>query len=319
MPWRLIRTYADSVVHHAGQAVLGGAKLIHDRIGHRNIQSFQQTVKRLETESVSSRGFERVLMLRRWLKSLKQAEDYIIGLAKNEEGLDETVVFYQHTDQRDEHVTFLAVFLHSEALEGVAISMIHEEPNDEEAALLLEIFGYCLMGGKNVHLSMLTGIRDLAGVFLCYRDEVLMKREELLQFAQSSIKGLKISPEQSRLDAEIASMKTEILKEIKIPARETHDDSSEEADAARTRALKEALLRVKHYSNLKALFLERKDLRHGDSPQVHAQKLDKLKILTQSLAHSSSQAQKRIEDQRFFDSAFLYGRVLMENGTILIA
>ncbi|KAL8152656.1 hypothetical protein V2J09_010416 [Rumex salicifolius] len=88
------------------------------------------------------------------------------------------------------------------------------------------------------------------------------------------------------------------MKEITIPSREAHHISSEELDAARTQALKEALLRVRHYSKLKALLLQRKDLHHGDSPEVHAQKLDKLNVLSQSLAHSTSQAQKRVEDHR---------------------
>ncbi|KAL8152657.1 hypothetical protein V2J09_010417 [Rumex salicifolius] len=167
MSWSLIRTYADSVVH-------GGAKLF--QMGNRHIQSFQQTVKRLETLAVSSRGKDRVIVLRRWLRSLKQAEAYTRGLAYDEHKRNETDETEEPTmdiDQTGEPVTFHVVFLHSQALESIAVSMIHEEPNDEEAALILEIFGHCLTGGKEVHYATLSSIKDLAGVFSCYSEELL--------------------------------------------------------------------------------------------------------------------------------------------------
>ena len=71
---RTVRNYADTVVLHASNAVAGGAKIIQDRIVARNMQSFRNTVKRLEELSVSCRGIERVQLLRRWLVALKEVE-----------------------------------------------------------------------------------------------------------------------------------------------------------------------------------------------------------------------------------------------------
>lgn len=42
--------------------------------GTRNVKSFSLEVKRLEEVSVSSRGDERVQLLRRWLVSLREVE-----------------------------------------------------------------------------------------------------------------------------------------------------------------------------------------------------------------------------------------------------
>lgn len=101
---RTVRSYADTVVQTAGNAVTEGAKIITDRIvnfqfyiynchfefffffnwtlvpkkkklqGARNFNNFRQTAKRLEEVSVSCRGIERVQLLRRWLVALKEVE-----------------------------------------------------------------------------------------------------------------------------------------------------------------------------------------------------------------------------------------------------
>ncbi|KAL8129782.1 hypothetical protein V2J09_018937 [Rumex salicifolius] len=307
-----IRDYADSVVQQAGQAVVVGSKLFQPHTDIENLQSFQHTVKRLEELAVSSTGEERVAMLRRWLDSIREVEAAKNSLVdaddrneEAEESMQPNLVLYQDTDHGGEPLTFLDVFLHSEALEGIGLSMILEAPNDEETVLVLEIFGHCLMGGMKVHQAILSSIQDLAKVFSCYQDEALMRRDELLRFARSSISGLKINANQARIDVEVTSLKTELMKEIKIPSYEDHEKSSQELDAVRAQAVKEALSQVRLYSKLKALLLQKKDEHHGDSPQAHDEKVDKLKILQQSLTNTTSKIEKRIENNRSFESAFL--------------
>lgn len=208
---RYVRDYADTVVQHAGQAVAGGARIFQDRIGTRNLKSYKQTIKGLEEISVSCRGIERVQLLRRWLVALKEIErisgDSLDEKPTSSEPQDYNeskdspkrppLVLYYDSDMV-EPVNFQDVFLHSQALEGMILSMILEKPDEEEVTLLLEIFGLCLTGGKEVHNAIMRNIQELARAFVCYQDEVLVKREELLQFAQSAISGLKLNADIAR-------------------------------------------------------------------------------------------------------------------------
>ncbi|BFG36098.1 hypothetical protein CerSpe_223710 [Prunus speciosa] len=328
---RTVRNYADSVVLHAGNAVAGGARLLlPERIGPRNLQSFRHTVKRLEEVSVSCRGVERVQLLRRWLVALKEIERLpTLYNVNNEKSPDDqlnfddtmespkipTLVYYIDSDMGDEPKTFRDVFLHSQALEGITLSMILEEPNEEEVSLLLEIYRLCLTGGKEVHNVVMSSVQNLAAALSYYQDEVLIKREELLQFAQGAIAGLKINADLARIDAEACSIREELDKVMahQKPLSEGCEKSSEKERDATIENLKEALVEIQLCSRLEDLLLKKKSLSNGDSPEMHCEKVEKLKVFSESLANSTSQAEKRILDHRFQKEEALNFRVAKAN------
>ncbi|KAH0930435.1 hypothetical protein HID58_016162 [Brassica napus] len=266
---RTVRNYADSVVLTAGNAVSEGAKLIHDRIGSRNVKSFSLEVKRLEEVSVSSRGGERVQLLRRWLVSLREVERMSLD---------------QIQPSSEEAKDFTAIL---------------EAPNEEEVQMLLELFGLSLSGEKEVHEEVIQNVKDLAAVFSKYKDEVLAKREELLYYVQDAIGGLKISADLARIDTEAQALMEKLDKtKVKVLEKTSNGESSKTAgtSAASTEALREILEQVRTFSKLEALLLKKKSLRNGDSPQHHSEKVDKLKVLSESLLNSTSKEEKRIVD-----------------------
>ncbi|XP_022972569.1 uncharacterized protein LOC111471120 isoform X2 [Cucurbita maxima] len=309
---RTVRNYAGSVAYHAGNAVVGGAKIIQDRIG-RNMQGFKQAVKRLEEISVSSRGPERVQLLRRWLVTLKEVDRLSSGPVEggknsptdqlNDENKDSpkrpALVYYLDPDMGSELRTFRDVFLTSQALEGITLSMILEEPNDEEESLLLEIYGLCLSGGKEVRQAVMTSVHTLAKAFSEYQDEVLVKRDELLQYVQDAISGLKINADFDRIDAKACSVKEKLdeKQEELTPSSGDHDNTFDNGSTT-SKILPEILSRVQLCSKLEELLVKKKLFNDGNSAQLHAEKVEKLRILSESLANSTLKAERRTVDHR---------------------
>ncbi|XP_010669792.2 uncharacterized protein LOC104886935 isoform X1 [Beta vulgaris subsp. vulgaris] len=328
---RTVKNYADSVVQHAGQAVAEGAKLLQDRIGVRNHKSFKNAVKRLEEVSISCRGPERVQLLRRWLILLKEidklsgdlTEDTVTTLEQHLASDDtkenprkpSSVLFYDSDDQ-SEPMNFRDVFLHSQALEGITLSMILEAPSEEEVSLLLEMFGLCLTGGKEVHHAVVSSIQDLAQVFSSYEDEVLVKREELLQFAQGAISGLKINAELMRVDNQASNLRKridEMRNPLEVSGVGLQQPPVTNSTSATIEGLKQALAQIRLCSTLERLLLRKQSLYNGDTPEIHAQKVDKLKVLCESLANSSTKSEKRISDTRSQKEEALKFRVSKES------
>ncbi|XP_044509082.1 uncharacterized protein LOC123227974 isoform X2 [Mangifera indica] len=321
---RTVRSYADSVVQQAGQAVAEGAKILQDRIGARSFRSVKQTIRRLEEAAISCRGPERVILLRRWLVVLKEVEKSSGSVSEDKEKVHEphgtdqgkesprksAMLLYYDSDVGGEPLNFRDVFLHSQALEVITLSMILEAPSDEEISLLLELFGLCLTGGKEVHNAITSSIQDLATALSSYQEEVLVKREELLQFAQGAISGLKINADIMRIDAEASDLKKKLdrLNASLKPSNEALEQAS--TTMTTIEALKEALAQVRACSRLEGLLLQKKMLSNGDSAEIHAQKVEKLKVLSESLANSIVKAEKRISDHRVQKEEALKVRVV---------
>ncbi|KAI5682223.1 hypothetical protein M9H77_03451 [Catharanthus roseus] len=255
-------------------------------------------------------------MLRRWLVALKEIERFY-GTAVDQVAAERSaerahtsidskdspkrpiMVLYYDPDLSTEPMNFRDVFLHSQALEGVTLSMILEVPEEEEVSLLLEIFGICLTGGREVHAAIVKSIQSLAKVFLSYEDEVLAKREELLQCAQNAIAGLKVNAEMLRIDSEVSNIRQrldEMTSRLALPGDEK---LSGDGSPSATEGLKVAFKEIQLCSRLEALLLRKKILNNGDSSEIHAKKVDKLKVLSESLANSVWKAEKRISDNRF--------------------
>ncbi|KAH0640985.1 hypothetical protein KY285_037571 [Solanum tuberosum] len=326
---RNLRYYADSVVQQASNAVSGGAKLFLDRSGSRSFQNFKQAVKTLEELSVSCRGVERVQLLRRWLVALKEIErlslplpvsehvsspksiDYIYTTDDDRNSPREPIlVLYYDPDLGGEPLNFRDVFLSSQALEGMILSMILEAPDTEEVSLLKEIFGLCLTGGKEVREATMSSIKVLAKAFSSYKEEVLANKEELLLHAQGAIAGLKINADIMRIDSEVSNIHQKLDKVIlQLPSSKHEKDSSSVATNATSQALKEALSQLQFLSKMEALLLQKKALLGRDVPESQSKRVFKLKVLSESLSSSTSKTEDRISENRIQKEGALKFRI----------
>ncbi|XP_039145167.1 nucleoporin nup211-like isoform X3 [Dioscorea cayenensis subsp. rotundata] len=161
-------------------------------------------------------------------------------------------------------------------------------------------YSWRYLGGKEVQSTVIGSIRNLAKAFSHYQDEVLVKREELLQYAQSAISGLKLNPEITRIDAEASELWKSVnkMKGLQESSSNGLDMTSRDTALPTVEALKNALAEIQLCSRLEMLLLKKQSIKNGDSAESHSQKVHKLKILAESLANSSTKAEMRIVDQR---------------------
>ncbi|KAK9127177.1 hypothetical protein Syun_015974 [Stephania yunnanensis] len=371
---RAVRSYADTVVHHAGQAVAEGAKILQDRMIGRNFKSFKHTVRRLEEVSVSCRGEERTQLLRRWLVALKEIERLSAASSDgSEQVLEQTPGSDESKDTTARPSLILVIMpspfvfiycgigVHSNAEKNNVLLKILEAPGEEEVSILLEIFGLCLTGGKEVHNAIVSSVQDLAKAFSTYQDEVLV-----LISALQAVSDFKFLTDAESL---IVQKKLDEMREKHTLTSEEHE---EKPNISTVEALKVALAEVRLCSRLEALLLQKKSLFAGDSPDIRSQKpkqnemiplldhcsmlgqlaqyngglyaafgkdeslhvttyhslfavvllylttrffsdpqIDKLKVLSQSLASSMSKAEKRISDHRVLH---VLGKMLSSDG-----
>lgn len=273
------------------------------------------TAKRLEEAALSYRGEERVQLLGRWLVALKETHRAVAAMREPQRADDPNQALpvldlYVDYESGAEPMNFLHVFLYSQALECVILSMILEAPT-EEVSLLSEIFGMCLSGGKDVHNAILSSIQDLAKLFSIYHDEVLAKRDELLQFAQCAISGLKINADIARLDDEIVQLEQLINATDALQA--TSSSNRNKASQMVDEGFKNAVADVRLCSRMEELVLKKKSIHPSNSLETHFQKVDKLKVLSESLANSAAKAEKRIMENRLQKEESLIFRVTKTN------
>lgn len=176
--------------------------------------------------------------------------------------------------------------------------------------LLHELFGLCLTGGKEVHDVIVERILDLSNAFSVYDDEVLAKKRELLEFAQSAISGLKINADISRIDSEVSEIHQN-LKRIEHQDLLVGNDGSylDATNDATLEVIKESVSPVRLCCRLESLLLKKRLLNNGDTSEDHARKVDKLKVLSESLLSSASKTEKRISDHRQQKEEALHFRV----------
>ncbi|KAL4587604.1 hypothetical protein LXL04_000476 [Taraxacum kok-saghyz] len=143
-------------------------------------------------------------------------------------------------------------------------------------------------------------IQNLAKSFSVYNVEMLVRKEELLQFAQTAITGLKVTGDIARIDFEISQIQQRLNGMKSQQSSIEGSEISSEATSSSTSSMdiEEPVTHIQLCYRLKSLLLKKQMLRKGDTIETHTQKVDILKVLIESLHNSASKTQKRILEHR---------------------
>ncbi|KAL4563250.1 hypothetical protein LXL04_027290 [Taraxacum kok-saghyz] len=143
-------------------------------------------------------------------------------------------------------------------------------------------------------------IQNLAKSFSVYNVEMLVRKEELLQFAQTAITGLKVTGDIARIDFEISQIQQKLNGMKSQQSSIEGSEISSEATSSSTSSMdiEEPVTHIQLCYRLKSLLLKKQMLRKGDTIETHTQKVDILKVLIESLHNSASKTQKRILEHR---------------------
>lgn len=328
---------ARNFVNTAGAAV---AKAVLERTGEKYHNNFKHAVRRLDEVSLNARGEERSQALARWLGALKDLDRDAKLLAEKAEKISEkndgspsnpssphveqeideetgqpsrvTMVLFYDQDISSAPLTFRDVFLRSNALENITVSLILEPPEVEEVNLVMEMFGLCLSGGPEVHNAIVSGIQDLGRSVANY-SELLLNRDDLLRMAADVITGLKTNAEIERLDIEAFRIESQVHEKLGLvtlkdtPAPKTETPTPSELVQG---VLSDIPLPLKEGASISEELLQcgsrlvdimkKKEalVYQGDTAEIRQLKVEKMKLLAEDLTNAAKTHKEKITDSR---------------------
>ncbi|KAL4557827.1 hypothetical protein LXL04_036021 [Taraxacum kok-saghyz] len=117
-------------------------------------------------------------------------------------------------------------------------------------------------------------IQNLAKSFSVYNVEMLVRKEELFQFAQTAITGLKVTGDIARIDFEISQIQQRLNGMKSQQSSIEGSEISSEATSSSTSSMdiEEPVTHIQLCCRLKSLLLKKQMLRKGDTIETHTQK-----------------------------------------------
>ncbi|KAL4568855.1 hypothetical protein LXL04_024472 [Taraxacum kok-saghyz] len=136
---------------------------------------------------------------------------------------------------------------------------------------------YWFGGVTATHYKMYLAVKDiqnLAKSFSVYNVEMLVRKEELLQFAQTAITGLKVTGDIARIDFEISQIQQRLngMKSQQSSIEGSEISSEVTSSSTSSMDIEEPVTHIQLCYRLKSLLLKKQMLRKGDTIETHTQK-----------------------------------------------